>query len=317
MSRRGVLALFAVFALCAACRRAPAPLPAGGEIRFAEGQHFAVTSDLQRDTAWEQGSRPTEDNDVARRLIIEEIVKLGPGFVAITGDLVGDGSSARHWADFDDLVRPLKEAKVPVIAAIGNHEYWQAGSKNLDQFFARFPTLAGRHWYSIAYGPVSVVVLDSNQDVLTASEWQNEKTWFERSLGALVGDARVRGVFVIMHHPPYTNSTLTGDETHVQQAFVPPFERSKKTMAMIGGHVHSYERFDRGGKTFIVSGGGGIPRAPLLEGDKQRHAGDLFRGPPVRGYHFLALTVGPAGIDVQVISVAPRSVMDAFTLGWP
>jgi hypothetical protein len=313
VSRPGALALFALAALCSACRRAPAPV----EIRFAEGRSFAVASDLQRDTLWDQGSQPADDNDVARTVIVEQIVKRAPGFVAISGDLVGDGSSTKHWADLDDLLRPLDEAKIPVVAAIGNHEYLQGGSANLGRFFERFPRLAGWHWYSVAYGPVSMLVLDSNKDALTPSQWHDQKTWFQRTLDRLDRDAVVRGVFVLVHHPPYTNSTITGDETQVQEAFVPPFERSKKTMAMISGHVHSYERFIRRDKTFIVSGGGGIPRAPLLEGDKRRHADDLFAGPAVRGYHFLAFTLGPSGIDVQVLAVAPPSVMDAFTLGWP
>jgi predicted MPP superfamily phosphohydrolase len=316
MSRPGRFALLVLaVALGAACRRAPAPAPV--EIRFAEGRSFAVVSDLQRDTLWDQGSRPAEDNDAARRLIIERIADFGPGFLAINGDLVGNGSSARHWADLDDLLRPLNEAKIPVIATIGNHEYLQAGSANLGQFFERFARLGGWHWYSVAYGPVSMLVLDSNKDALTGSQWQDQKTWFERTLDRLDRDARVRGVIVLLHHPPYTNSTITGDETHVQEAFVPPFERSKKTFAMISGHVHSYERFVRRDKTFIVSGGGGIPRAPLLEGEKRRHADDLFAGPAVRGYHFLAFTLTPGGIDVQVLAVEPPSVMDAFTLRWP
>jgi Icc-related predicted phosphoesterase len=317
--RRGWLALLVLAAaLCAACGR---PGPAG-EIRLTEGRRFAVASDLQRDTSWDQGSAPAADNDAARSIIISEIAKRNPGVVAISGDLVGDGSSPLHWRDFDALIKPLVDAKIPVIAAIGNHEYLRAGRKNADEFFARFPSLGGRHWYSVAYGPVSMVVLDSNMDVLSTSEWQEQTAWFERTLRALDADARVRGVVVVVHHPPYTNSTVTGDEVHVQQAFLPAFGRALKTLAMISGHVHSYERFVRGGKAFIVSGGGGIPRAPLLEGDMRRHRDDQFVGPAVRGYHFLDFAVTDSGIDVQVIEVARRSgeapsAIDAFTLPWP
>jgi hypothetical protein len=318
LSRRSRFALLALAAaLGSACRRAPTPVPAAVEIRFAEGRSFAVAADLQRDTVW--GSIPVggETTDLARTLIIREIAKRKPGLVAVGGDLVGDGSSARHWADFDDLTAPLRDAKIPVVAAVGNHEYWLMGRGNLGRFFERFPSLAGRHWYSVAYGPVSMLVLDSNKDMLTASEWQEQRVWFERRLAELDADARVRGVFVLLHHPPYTNSTVTGDEAHVQEAFVPPFARSHKTMAMISGHVHSYERFVGGGKMFIVSGGGGVPRVDLLQGDLRRHKDDLFAGPGTRGFHFLDFTLSPGGIDVQVIAVAPPSVMDAFTLAWP
>jgi Icc-related predicted phosphoesterase len=314
LSRRGWFALLVLaVALDAACRR----ISVADDIRFTEGRHFAVVSDLQRDMLWDQGFVPSETNDAERVLIIGEIAKRRPGLVAISGDLVGDGSSQRHWADLDDLLRPLREAKIPVVAAIGNHDYLRTGRRNLDQFFARFPYLAGRHWYSVGYGCVSIVVLDSNRDALTESEWKEQESWFDLTLRRLDGDARVRGMVVMLHHPPYTNSTVTGDETDVQEAFVPAFNRSRKTMAMISGHVHSYERFVRGAKAFIVSGGVGIPRAPLLESEKRRHTDDLFAGPAVRTFHFLDFAVNDGGIDVQVISVAPPSVMDTFTLRWP
>ena len=59
------------------------------------------------------------------------------------------------------LAAPLREAGVPVIAALGNHEYWGGGSGEA-RFFARFPHLEGQRWYTRAWGPLSVIVVDSN-----------------------------------------------------------------------------------------------------------------------------------------------------------
>jgi Icc-related predicted phosphoesterase len=309
---RAVWLVLAV-ALLAACRSAPDRR----EIRIAEGRTLAILADLQRAPSWPEPPGPSEDNEAERALIVQDVARNRPGLVAIVGDLVGDGSSPQHWSDFDALIKPLKDAKIPLIAAIGNHEYWRDGRENLKFFFARFPNLSGRHWYRVAFGRLALVVLDSNRDSLEPSEWREQTAWFERTLRDLDGDASVKGVLVLLHHPPYTNSTITGDEIQVGQAFVPAFIRSSKTMAMISGHVHSYEHYVRSGKTFIVSGGGGVPRAPLLTGDRRRHTDDLFAGPEVRPFHYLDLGLTPVGIDVHVRAVAPASVMDAFSLRWP
>jgi 3',5'-cyclic AMP phosphodiesterase CpdA len=314
MSRRcGTVWLVLAVALLAACRRTHDRR----EIRIAAGSRLAILADLQRDTSWPGPVGPELDNEAARSRIVQDVARRKPGLVAIAGDLVGDGSSPRHWSDFDALIRPLRDERIPLIAAIGNHEYWRNGRENLKFFFGRFSNLSQNHWYRVAYGPLVLVVLDSNQAALATSAWQEQTAWFARTLGELDGDAAVKGALVLLHHPPYTNSTITGDEIQVQTAFVPAFRQSTKAMAMISGHVHSYEHYVRSGKTFIVSGGGGIPRAPLLMGDRRRHPDDLYSGPEVRTFHYLDLTLTPDGIDVQVIAVAPESVMDAFRLPWP
>jgi hypothetical protein len=104
----------------------------------------------------------------------------------------------------------------------------------------------------------------------------------------------------------------------MEQVIVPPLLRAKKTLGLFTGHVHSYERFVREGKMFVVSGGGGGPRARLAEGKDRRHPDDLFVGPPIRSFHFTVYTVTGTGIAAEVMglpkggtSVGP---MDHFTL---
>jgi hypothetical protein len=86
---------------------------------------------------------------------------------------------------------------------------------------------------------------------------------------------------------------------HVQQVLVPPFVQANKTLAMISGHIHSYERFSRAGKTFLVTGGGGGPRVKLATGQRRRHADDLFAGPPLRWFHFLMLAPTPTALRLR------------------
>ncbi len=244
-----------------------------------------------------------------------------PDFVALLGDLVFRGSSPSEWSRFDRLAAPLRDARIPVVPILGNHEYWLAPGPALAHFFARFPALAGRHWHEARYGLLSVIGLDSNERFLPSAAWAEQKSWFAAALARADADPSIRGVIVLVHHPPYTNSTVTPDERHVQQAFVPVFEASVKTVAMLSGHVHSYERFSRSGKTYLVAGGGGGPRARLAAGSRRRHADDLFDGPAIRDFHYLVAAVGPDGLTIEMKGMpkggARFEALDRFDLPWP
>jgi hypothetical protein len=296
----------------------PAVFAAGPPVAH-DGARFVVVGDLQRTAPVLEAWR--EQNDAERARVVAAIAELRPDLLVITGDCVFDGSSDAQWEAFDALTAPLRAASIPTVTAFGNHEYWRGRAGAEAHVFARFPLDARRHWLSVALGPVRLVVLDSNEHGLGAAAWSSQITWYEQTLAAFEADDGVRGVVVAFHHPPFTNSTVTGDETNVQRAFVPAFARTRKTLAMLNGHVHSYERFVRGGKTYVVSGGGGGPRATLMTGDARRHPDDAYGGPPLRDFNFTVYSVTEQGVEAEVRGL-PRgasewSVIDRFELAWP
>jgi 3',5'-cyclic AMP phosphodiesterase CpdA len=277
---------------------------------------FAVVSDLQRTSraeVWRESNRDERDR------IVAGIAAGAPDFVAMLGDLVFRGSSPRDWEEFDRIASPLRQGAIPVFPILGNHDYWVFARAALPNFFGRFPHLAGRRWYTLRYGPVTLVCLDSNRRWMSRGAWEEQTRWFAAELARLDADESVHGILALVHHPPYTNSTVTGDELHVQSFFVPAFLRSEKTLAMLSGHVHSYERFSRQGRTFLVTGGGGGPRIKLArEGRRMRHADDLFAGPAVRFFHFLNFQLVNDGIEVETVGLAKGArelePMDRFKL---
>jgi hypothetical protein len=297
-------------------RRSAAPRFAG-EVTFRSGR-FAVVSDFQRTSRAELWR---EHNPDERRRIVRRIAEEAPDFLVVLGDLVFSGSSAAHWAEFDLLAEPLRDAGIPILPVLGNHEYWVSPRRALPAYFERFPHLEGRHWYSVAYGDLALLFLDSNRRWLSAAAWTEQLGWYRAELQRLDRDPAIRGVLVMLHHPPYTNSTVTSDERHVQRFFVPDFAAAARTIGMFSGHVHSYERFARGEKTFLVTGGGGGPRVRLASGSRRRHADDLFSGPPVRDFHFLLCEHETGGISIEARGLSKRGTafetMDRFRLPWP
>lgn len=279
---------------------------------------FAVLGDLQRTSRLEFWR---ESNPEESRALVATIAARAPDFVVALGDLVFRGSSPRDWARVDALLAPLREAGAPVHPILGNHEYWLREGPALRNFFKRFPALGGRRWHAETYGSLGLLLLDSNEHDLGAEAWREQEAWLGETLGAFDADPAVAGVLAFSHHPPYTNSTVTGDAAHVQRAFVPPFAHAKKSLAMVSGHVHSFERFVRGGKTYLVAGGGGGPRVTLARGEARRHRDDLYEGPAVRPFHFLECAPRAEGLHVEVVGLEKGArecaPLAAFTLPWP
>ena len=286
-----------------------------GPIHVQRGR-FAIVGDLQpisRLEVWRQS------NAQAGRQLIHQIVAEHPDFLAIVGDLVLWGASAAAWIAFDQLALPLWHARVPILPLLGNHDYGLARHMGLTHFFSRFPHLGRRHWFSTIYGPLGLIFLDSNMRRLSAAQWDAQVHWYRQELASFERMGSILGVLVLLHHPPYTNSPLVGDNRAVQRTFVPPFLQSLKTLAMVAGHVHSYERYSRAGKTFLVTGGGG-PRIRLATGRRQRHGDDCFTGPPLRGFHFLLLTLLPSGIRIEMQGLLQSQevfeTLDSVLLPW-
>lgn len=298
-------------------KRSLFPEPHSGEIVLRSGR-FAAVGDLQRTSRAEIWR---ESNDRERERVLRAIAAEEPDFVALLGDLVFRGSSSAEWARFDTLASPIRLARIPVLPVLGNHEYWVARGPALSNFFARFPHLEGRRWHAVTYGPLRILALDSNLRFLTPSIWEEQRLWYEEQLRQSDADRDIRGILVLVHHPPYTNSTVTSDEIHVQRTFVPGFERSAKTLAMLSGHVHSYERFLRAGKAYVVTGGGGGPRVRLASESRRRHTDDLFAGPSVRDFHYLVGEVTPLGLEIEMKGMPKGgeqfAALERFALAWP
>ena len=279
---------------------------------------FAVVGDLQPTSGLEVWR---ESNPKERRAILREVALENPDFVAFLGDLVFCGSSGQAWQKFDRLCSPLRAGGIPAYPVLGNHDYWLSRRPALSNYFGRFPHLRGRHWYGLVYGALGLAFLDSNLRWLPPSAWREQLDWYRRLLEQWDADESVRGVLVLLHHPPFTNSRVTSDAIHVQRSFVPIFAGSRKSLAMISGHVHNYERFQRDGKVYLVAGGGGGPRAALREGVRRRHLDDLFSGGRLRAFHYLRFRPAAEALEVEVRGLEKDGTgfdtMERFELRWP
>jgi hypothetical protein len=254
----------------------------------------AIVGDLQRTSLWEL-MMGREQNDAEREKIIAQISTEDPSMLILLGDMVYDAGSRDQWKYFDRLMEPVNE--LPVLPLLGNHEYYGSRKGIISSFVSqRFPQFEPSTWYTRTYGNLAFIFLDSNEKKLPAGKWNEQQLWYADMLALYDEDPAIKGIIVFTHHPPFTNSLVTGDEKNIQSAFVTPFKNSEKTIAFISGHAHTYENFKRNGKYFVVSGGGGGPRV-FLNKNKNRHT-DGCSHEGVRPFHYLLIYPGEDSVEL-------------------
>lgn len=240
------------------------------------------------------GAETTDQKKLAQQAYLAN-----PDFVAVTGDIVYERGliseyRSKFWniynAEKVDTVGSPLMRKVPMIAAVGNHDtdtrdldkfpdalayfyYWEqplnglqgiegdaitpkltASSANRESF----TTAAGEAYlkmanYSFNYGNAHWTVIDSNPYVDFTDK--NLQEWVANDL-AKAKDATWH--FVMFHHPGF-NSAIEHYEQQHTRLLSPIFEAGKVDV-VFNGHVHNYQRsfplsFKPFGKGTLMIGG--------------------------------------------------------------
>ncbi len=283
-------------------------------------KRIAVVGDTQRTGLLEQRFLGRRQNDAEREAVLAAIAAQRPDMLLIVGDQVVSGDD-EDWAYFDRIMAPIREAAIPTLGMLGNHDY-DGGDigRSLANFCARFPHQRDRMHGVTRLGGVALVTLDSNFDRLNRRAIERQESRYDLALSALDADPAVHTVIVASHHPPYTNSDMAGTENvdTVEQKYAPRFLAARKTRLYLSGHVHSYERFAKDGKSFVITGGGGGPRREVSVDPDRRYDYDQYHRGTLRPFHFLMLTVATGGLSAEVHMLQPREhwvfeVGDRFT----
>jgi len=242
-----------------------------------------------------------------RSKIVEQIIKEKPSFVIHTGDMVDYGDE-ENWKLYDEYEGKIQRSGIPVYPVIGNHEYAVKSESELSEplsyYFSRFPMLNGRHWYSFECGNTLFVMLDTNMDY---KEGSAQYSW-------LISQLKKNSTFLIVtfHHPPYTKTRHKRD---ADQFLAELFEKApemgfRKPDIVFSGHGHNYERYEKRGIMYVVSGGGGAPPHYVA-----RDPADFYTEPGAT-YHYIRVKVDKKSMALEMVKLDGNAwrVADTFTL---
>jgi len=242
----------------------PWTLIAYGDMRFTDPSNVKAT------------------NPTARRALVAKIAEEKPDVLLLSGDVPFHGGTANDYAVYRTETAAWRTAELKVFPALGNHELY--GNGGLENWWKAFPELQGRRWYSVEFGEAYFITVDSNLD-LTAGGQQS--AWLAKQLDGLPKNTRY--VFISLHHPPVSDPVIF-DLSHSvrpnEAALATQLEAAAKHLTakiiVVAGHVHAYERFERNGVVYLVSGGGGAEQHLV-----SRSANDLYQNNVYPNYHYI------------------------------
>jgi hypothetical protein len=225
-----------------------------------------VTADGSITTAPPPGDGPVRflvvgDNrtDAQAHAAVVARMREHPGdFVMNTGDMVASGADPEDWQQFFDAERELL-MDTPLFPAMGNHELYRFGV-GLPGFL-RYTRVPDTHdseetYYAFDWGPVRVLMLDSNDDWSDTESAQ--RRWLVQRLEEAGSDDTVAHLIVALHHGPMSSNHHGGHPDMLSTGVVHLFRRHGVAL-VLSGHDHGYERGDWNGVKYIVTGGGGAP----------------------------------------------------------
>jgi acid phosphatase type 7 len=249
------------------------------------------------DTRFHNPADTEAANSTVRVALVRAIADTNPTFICFTGDIVYNGYDENDWKTFDAETSVWRDKHIPVFPALGNHEFHGDEKTDLANYFARFPDLKNSRYYSVRAANSLFLVLDSSGDEVSGAQGQ----WLAGKLDTIPSD--VDFVFVMLHHPPYTSSSMNmRGEGHSarssEQALARLLEErqahARARFVVFSGHVHNYERHEHGGVTYFVSGGGGAHAYPV-----RRAPEDPYQSKGVN-YHYLLLEVDQRQLKVTM-----------------
>jgi calcineurin-like phosphoesterase family protein len=220
----------------------------------------------------------------ARRALVAKIASEQPAAILVGGDLVYEGRDPEEYKIYKSETGEWATRKIAVFPALGNHELKgceaEDASPCLENWWATFESLRPYRWYTVAFGATLLaVILDSNSSLRPESE---QRQWFERQITE--GDARFPFILVLLHYPPVRDPIYPAmlDERLLARYLSDKARSLHAQVVVVGSHEHNYERFNRGGITYFVSGGGGANPVPAM-----RMFGELSKLTTGVNFHYL------------------------------
>jgi acid phosphatase type 7 len=266
----------------------------------------------------------TDTNPRVRKWLVDRIAEEKPDALIVSGDLPFRGSLNEDWDVYRRETAPWTAEHLRIYPTLGNHEYVPSPPSGLANYFGEFPWLGGRRWYSVLLGNVYLISIDSNGGFpdRTFNPGAAQRVWLEGQLDHL--PAEVNFVFIVTHMPLLNDiqSEVIADlptkgEITLRQYLEAKAPQCHAKLIVVSGHVHNYERFEHGGISYIVSGGGGAKPYPVYA----RNPEDLYKDKTYPNFNYLVLMIHGKQADVTMYRVAnPKAetlsteVKDRFTL---
>jgi predicted phosphodiesterase len=216
-----------------------------------------------------------------------------PHFFIHLGDMISHPEK-KEWQKFFEISKPID---VPFFPVVGNHEIF-ANGRGEKLYHEQFDLPGEKTYYAFRAGGILFVILDSETG---KGRIVNEQlSWLEETLSS--SEERMKLVFI--HRPLFlpADSLKRGramdkyplERDHLHRLFL-----KAGVKAVFEGDDHRYDRTEKDGILYLITGGGGAPLASF----KKR--GGFF--------HYVWISVQQEKVEGEVVDLEGR-VLDRFMI---
>ena len=233
------------------------------------------------------------DGEKVYNQLMRAIVERKPNFLIHLGDMI-PYPHEREWQAFFEI---SKQINFPFFPVVGNHDVGTT-KRGVEIYREQFFLPGGKTYYAFRAGGILFVVLDSEEGKRRIIEEQ--RSWLEDTLSS----SQETFKFVFLHAPlfPPKNSLKKGnaldkyprERDDLHRLFV-----KTKVKAVFAGDDHRYDRTEKDGIPYLISGGGGAPLAAFEE------SGGYF--------HYLWISVQKERVEGEVVDLEGQ-VQDRFVI---
>jgi len=266
-----------------------------------------------------RGRSKTDTDMTVQKEIVAQALAAHPKFIVQSGDLVNDSSIKPLWDRFDEVMKPIWDAKIAYYPAEGNHD--NMGTTNYrDYLKSRIMPTWGKvrksyepEIYSVDQKPLRFIAVNTEESTAVGSK---QYKWLNKELA----DAQKHHLYSVpMFHITIHSVGDHGSDMKKQAELEPLFVKYHVPLVIMG-HDHIYYRTRRRGIVYVTTGGGGAPLYDL-HADRDPRAADDPADPnwpdvSQKAHHYCICDVFNDHIDVTVNAVhfdGPNPI-DKFTV---
>lgn len=254
------------------------------------------------DMRFTDSKNETDTSPRARQWLAAKVGSEKPDLLFLSGDMPLTGSDPADWGVYNEETRSWRENHLRVYPTLGNHETMRNEDAGLKNYFAAYPEIQEHRYYSVLAGSVELIAIDTLQKIGPNSL---QFAWLEAQLENI--PPQVSFVFFLLHMPlmadvqsQFIVNLPSPEMWRLRTYLEKKAAQSRARFVAVSGHIHNYERFQHGGITYLVSGGGGARPYPVLVRGPQ----DLYQDDSFPNFHYILLTIHGKRMDATMYRVA-------------
>jgi len=177
-----------------------------------------------------------------------------PKLAVSLGDIMLKPGNEVEWLNFWKYSKPLTDI-MPLFIVRGNHEGNDPVSEQILHEQANIP--GENFYYSCSSEDTYFIFLDTEINGEERCIINEQLIWLVSKLDSVRQEPKIKNVFIFTHQPVFPQGKFKDSPLINFEELHKIFKKNNKVKAIFSAHEHMFNKYERDGLTYIISGGSG------------------------------------------------------------